>query len=507
MDKLVKNIIFGIGLILCLAVFLLNIVFVANLANDLSEIVSIKFYGILNIEIMTLVTIGLISIFNKCKNIKISKKVQIFVVIIIVFLYAFAQIVWINLRDATPVADQKTVHAIAEKMYKGEWKDLKNEKYLELCPQQVTLSFCYSVIFQIFNTSSVRLLQYINVVANVITVIAILMITKLIGKDYKINKAKSLILSVTFFTLPLLSTFIYGDILSFPLILFAVYFSMKYVTLNKKYNMFISAILMTLSYMLRMNNLIIIIALIIYFFLDIIKVENRNLKNVGIKTLLLICFVLITFAPALTVKSIIQNKLNYNKQAKIPTVLYLCMGMEEGSRANGWFNENAAFGWENPIEAKPYYKEKISHRLKFLATNPTYTIKFYVLKTTSMWAENTYASIWYNETFNFSDVKKENANQLDEFLVGKTDKIQMYQKSLILIIFGTTILVLLTKRKKLSNEVLLLITIFIGGFLFQNLWEGKSRYIIAYIIVLIPIASICIEDLSFFLPSKKILKS
>ena len=38
--------------------------------------------------------------------------------------------------------------------------------------------------------------------------------------------------------------------------------------------------------------------------------------------------------------------------------------------------------------------------------------------------------------------------------------------------------------------MLFLITIFIGGFAFHILWEAKSRYIIPYIVVLIPVATI-----------------
>ena len=38
-----------------------------------------------------------------------------------------------------------------------------------------------------------------------------------------------------------------------------------------------------------------------------------------------------------------------------------------------------------------------------------------------------------------------------------------------------------------------LITIFIGGFAFHILWEAKSRYIIPYIVVLIPVAAMNIH--------------
>ena len=49
--------------------------------------------------------------------------------------------------------------------------------------------------------------------------------------------------------------------------------------------------------------------------------------------------------------------------------------------------------------------------------------------------------------------------------------------------------------KNMSNEAILLITIFLGGFFFHILWEAKSRYIIPYFAILIPLASIKIDKL------------
>ena len=50
-------------------------------------------------------------------------------------------------------------------------------------------------------------------------------------------------------------------------------------------------------------------------------------------------------------------------------------------------------------------------------------------------------------------------------------------------------------RKNLSNELVLLITIFIGGVLFHTMWEMKSRYTLPYVILLIPVSSIGIQDI------------
>ena len=52
---------------------------------------------------------------------------------------------------------------------------------------------------------------------------------------------------------------------------------------------------------------------------------------------------------------------------------------------------------------------------------------------------------------------------------------------------------MLKNRKNLTIELIFLVTIFLGGFGFHILWEAKSRYIIPYIVVLIPVASVMIS--------------
>ena len=98
-----------------------------------------------------------------------------------------------------------------------------------------------------------------------------------------------------------------------------------------------------------------------------------------------------------------------------------------------------------------------------------------------MWTENTYSAIMNNTLEDDKPI-----NNLKEPLT-------FYQKALLLVTFTCALIVLVQNRKNLSAEVIFLLTIFIGGFMFHILWEAKSRYIIPYIVVLIPIASICIK--------------
>lgn len=502
MNQLMKKAILIIGIILCLLVFTLNIFSVTTIVNNLSEKVITKICNPIEIIITTIIIITIIAIIKKIMKNPKDKKTKIIIIVSVLIAYVIFQILWIHLRQALPIFDQQNVYEAAVKIYENKTEELKNSQYLELYPQQLTLATIYVGIFKIANSTNLIILQYLNAIANTMTILGVLLITKQIGKDYKISKVKTLVISLLFITLPLLSTFVYGDLLSLPMSIFSIYFIMKYSEKNKNRYAIISAIFMAIAYMLRMNNLIYIIALVIYILLDILKTQNKNIRNIIQKSIILILFIVISILPANLIKTYWQNKLELDKAKSFPTIGFICIGMEGGDRANGWYNGYANWAFENIETAKARYKDEVSNRIQYFVQNPVYFAKFYALKIASMWTENTYAGLWYNQTYNFGQIQgieRTDSEQalawgVDGFVNILTIPLYLLQKAVVLIIFGTIILVMIKNRKNISDEVLLLIIIFIGGFLFHILWEAKSRYIIPYIITLIPIVSIEVED-------------
>ena len=134
----------------------------------------------------------------------------------------------------------------------------------------------------------------------------------------------------------------------------------------------------------------------------------------------------------------------------------------------------------DPENIKKQYEEKVKERLSYFSKNIVYAFNFYIKKIASMWTENTYSAVRHNTIENYSF----------ENLISP---ITFYQKVLLILMCLTSIIVIIQNRKNLSLEVIFLITIFIGGFAFHILWEAKSRYIIPYIVVLIPITAININ--------------
>ena len=183
-----------------------------------------------------------------------------------------------------------------------------------------------------------------------------------------------------------------------------------------------------------------------------------------------------------------------DKDKEYPNISYFLMAMEEGPRANGWYKESIGeAALKDPENIEKEYLERIKERLVYFSQNIGYTFNFYIMKIASMWTENTYSAI------------RSNVTQDNDTLQNITKPLTFYQKALLIITCLCCLIIIIQNRKKLSLDIIFLITIFVGGFAFHILWEAKSRYILPYIVVLIPIASISINEESIKQNFKKFI--
>lgn len=515
-----KKILYFCG-VLCLTIVLIfNILVTANL--DKAEHITISFNSI--VYILGLLTWGTIILactyfldkwLNKNPT-KFKKELKFCLMIIAIALYLAFSIIWVFNKQPAIVGDQIHVSNFAQTIYRGNpdeflpnmsYAGIPLKDYMQGYKQQIPLAFVYSIFFRIIHTDIIHSIRGLNIVANIFTVLALYKIGKQLSKKHKINKCLLLTLILTFISLPMMATFIYGDIPGLALSLWSVYYIMKYVDTKKARYLIISSAFAMIAYMVRMNSLIFIIATIIYLSLDWFKgfkehkKDNNNIKqnealkksinestkkervrNNLINLVMIVVFIVISIIPASIVENHYMNKYGMDKTKAYPKVGHILIGMEESHRANGWYREDIGeTALKDPIGVKEEYKERIKDRLKYFVRNPAYTIKFYTDKIASMWTENTYSAVMNNKQGD------------DDKILKMIEPLTFYQKILLILITLCSLVVIIQNRKNVSLEILFLITIFIGGFAFHILWEAKSRYIIPYIVALIPVASIVID--------------
>lgn len=513
-NKVLKYIIELIALIACVAILLINLAYNVSLENIMAEIINVSHNEMFRVISYIITIIAIYYIWYKSDLIKIKPKTKKILLVVLFVVYFIIQILWINVRQANPNYDQYYVYDTAVRM-KEENENLIGDEYLEVYPQQISTASFYALILKIFNTNDVKILQYLNAIANTFTILGLYFITKKIAnKNNSVNKLAFVMLAFTFTALPLLSTFVYGDFISLPFAIFAIYFVIKYAKENKLRYLFLSAVLMSISYFLRMNMLIFMVAISIYLILELIKfisekIKEKNIKakkkilDSALKSALVIIFVLISIMPTNLYKSYMQSKLQLDKGRAFPAIGHLTIGIHRSGRGYGWYADDLGGGWQTGEITKEDYKQDFKDRLNKLTKDPTKLIYFYTNKLASMWAEITFGSFWYNLSFNFRNMQEGYFTASEEQIIEyqNVDKEllkfynfdRIYEKILVLLLF-LGVLLLILRNNDITNEQILLILVFIGGFLFHFMWEAKSRYVIPYVVILIPIASIGIKE-------------
>ena len=514
-----KRIIYVFGVVLLVIVAVLNLIFTTRINAAEEAIVSMNsiLYVIGLIAAMLLLFFATRFLNKYLYKDSSEKKIELRKLLFWggFALYIIFNIVWLLNVNPKVGADSVHVANLAQAMYEGNIDEVLTSEtylgmplreYMQAYPQQIPLAFFYSLFFRIIHFDMMEILRVLNFIGNILIVFAMYKISNQISKKYETNKVLLFTMLFTFVSLPMLSTFVYGDILGIAFGLLSVYFIMKYTDVKKMRYAVFSALSIAVAYMVRMNSLIFIIAIVMYLLISLFNgFTKKGAKEKIVNFAIIVAYIVIAFMPSTVIKNYYMDKWELDEDKSCPYVSYLLMSMEESYRANGWYNEKISEpAIHNPDMAKREYPDKIKDRLAYFAKNPGYAFNFYAMKTASMWTENTYASIFYNvdgRTYSIMDYVKEAAS-----LMGKEQKefcdiwvlsepIEFYQKVLLILSCVCCIIFLLQNRKNVSLEVLLLITIFIGGFAFHTLWEGKSRYIIPYVIVIMPVAAINIRRL------------
>lgn len=549
--NIIKKAILVIAFLSILLLIILQFVYSAKLVNNISEHIEISYVTIGKIGYI-LLSILVICILSKIDKVSEKYKKILFALGIVasITLQIFL-ILYIRDIDVVVAVDQESIYTSASEEFKGIGMSDDNKYYMATYPHQLGIMRMYFLLFKLFGTDSHSVWLGFNILCNLIIIYMITKIGKLIAKKYNGNSSIATILILLFLPLPMLVTFIYGDIPSLMLSTVATYLILLYVNNSKlnasnreeaeekeeknkncnfKYLIFAS-ILMMFACIVRKNTTVVVIAqtmFLIFYLLEKISMyiniyntdsTNKELKESKevndldklkrdkksdiIKNALGILLLLtLTIVVPKAYNNILIDKYRLKDIREAYTVKgYLYMAMMESPRANGWYNNDvAAPGRKEKDAAKEFYEKKLKERILYMLSHKRYTIDFYIKKLVSTWNENTYTSIWNNvDLWLYTRTEEENTNnpiyknnvKVKEGLEKIEEPFAIMQKAILIYILSSLLIVIIKglKSKNVDNEILLFALIIIGGMYFHMLWETKSRYIIPYIVLAIPVTS------------------
>ncbi len=430
------------------------------------------------------------------------QKRQTILLVIVLGWYVLGGLLLVIFGRTGPAADAVSVYQAAEELASGNTGVIHpTDSYLSYYPQQIGLVAYEEILFRLWNLLPVSLsahhaMKCINILW---ACLLIYYQYQTVGLLFRKDSANVAYLLLMFCNAPLLmyTSFLYGEVPSFAAFSIGLYHLIK---LFKKINQgeaqnsliisaFFSLLFFTVSVAVRKNALILIIAVVLVTVLEALRRKRLFLSGLAVCYLLAGCLIL----PGIT--AYYEHRADSELSSGVTALSYFAMGMQESSRANGWYNgfnfntyQNSGMNTELTNEIS---KKAISERLAYFQQHPKDAIYFYGGKFLSQWADGTYASRQATlSTFGGRSAFFQSLYEGDysRFYIGFCN---LFQNALYL---GAFLFCLLASRKEVSSVhsdlVLFLCMIgVIGGFLFHMLWEANSRYILPYGLLLLPYAA------------------
>ncbi len=409
-----------------------------------------------------------------------------------------------------PAADAYSVYDVAARMAEGDTSVIHpTDSYLSYYPQQVGLMAFLEVLHRIWNLLGIdqhayHFIKGIYVVLTLGTVMAQYKTIKLWTKE-KLVACFYLVIATLNLPMIMYSSFVYSEVPSFCAFSFGLYFLVRFLRAEKgsdvsvtgerkvssKWNKWLwlpAVVCFTLSVMLRKNALILMIAVVLVLCLEALR--EKNIKILGVAALCL--------AMSLSILPAVQKgyelRAGNTLKSGVTPLSYIAMGMQESSRADGWYNGFNFYTYEeNGMDAEvtnEISRAAIRERLTYFTEHPGEMASFYWEKYLSQWGDGTYASrqatlatFGGRNAFFKSLYEGEGSHAFIAYGNG-------YQTCLYL---GALLFVLLPMKECFKKKEDLLTYVgfiaVLGGLLFHMMWEANSRYIFTYSLLLMPYAA------------------
>ncbi len=406
--------------------------------------------------------------------------------------------IWIFSVTSVPAADSANIFETATEAAQGSYNSLRNGSdfynsdyyggysYYNYYPFQLGFVFICEIIYRIFGTDSSMPVQILNVICVALAYLGIAKITKHLFKRRSIEFITVIMLAGCFQPI-LFCTFVYGNIIGMCCAIWASFFLIRYFQAEKYVLLIPCGVLLVLSTLAKYNNMIYLVAFAVMLVIHTIK--RKKWQSIAFALAICICTV---GASNLVILSY-EYRADTELSSGVSQTLYLDMGLNESTRAPGWYNQIALDIYKNNAldteAAQAEAMEDIKSRLSIMADDPDYTLEFLHQKIVSQWNETTYESIWVSEVKSHSNELNGFAESVYNGSLGQLLEIHFnFYMMIIFLLFSAGIILMLIRRKT-NIETVLLPLVILGAFGYHLLFEGKSQYVLTYIVLFIPFAA------------------
>ena len=420
---------------------------------------------------------------------RISVKILAFIAVCFV---VGVSLLWVAVSHTYPEADQKAVSWMAWLMSQNNFLYFEHGKYMQIYPNQLGLAAILDLLYRLLGSENWKAFMYLTALSNGAVVYLLYRITDRLFSKKRISNLV-LLLSMGCIQIMLYTTFLYGITLGLALALASFLCLLQYQASAKKRKkqicyVILSGVFIGAAILVKNNYSIFLVAMILLLLYK--TLEQKKLHYISAAAVL----VLVTAFMAKGLTVFYEARSGTEISSGMTKSLWVAMGMQEGERAEGWYNEfnyNTFLDTDcDPVKSDAIAKESIKESLQRLAADPEYALSFYYKKTVSQWNEPTYEALWVNQFHkgNFSTI-------VQSIYDGKLymvlhEYMNLYQS----LIFTAVLICLLTRKREWNPNQLFFALVILGGFVFHTLWEAKSQYIFPYFVILLPYGAAGISD-------------
>lgn len=488
---------------LVLVVFLFTTLFLAGTSFFYIAEMSFKTYKqgpylLVNNPLIILLGVAILTVLflivvSGLKKLNYSVTVKRGVSIAVIVIHVVSAVCWLRLNPAGPWADQQLVWDAAKALEFGGISDFVD--YISLNPIQAGVIYLMKFFIHITGSTDPIIWRVFNILSLVLLDLGLI---ELSAELFENTGDQIAILTglfeLLFIPVIFYSTFVYGMLISFALIVWAIYGELKLIHTNNLKWSVLPIVLLPLANVLYGGTMIATIAVAISLLCEL--ASSKKIRFLVV-TLLLILFYLVS-GKAIRHQLYLDTGISEEVKGE-PYAGDIYMGTtSDGIAGPGSFDHsNYAFYWDYGDDAGKYALEEDKKVLKEYLSGER-SVKFFFEKTVYQWLDP-----WFNAL-----VMTCNPNMFEHmpedflsFIYGPVPKVIYYgllrflNPFVYLMAFIGGIFIFF-REKKTSNPMALLPLYFIGGFAFQLLWESKARYCMPYFICLFPLASYGIISLT-----------
>lgn len=411
---------------------------------------------------------------------------------IICLISALISIYWVSAAQAAPWADQERIVNHAMEFNSQNYESLQAGNYLALCPHQLGIVTFLRIIFVFFGAGNHIAFQYFTAATIPLMIFAGCMIVRILSSQNIKAELFYLLFAVTCIPMYIYTPFVYGDLCSVSFSLLAVWGLLSCLQHFSWWKVAGIGLSLGFSIQMRSNLFILMIAMLIVIFVKFFQTKSRHTLCLAIG---LIVGVL---AFQFLIKGIYASHRDPNAEA-IPAYLYVLMGLNDDCQRPGWYNGYhantfAEYGYHEILVREKARQDLHSYIVTF-HNDHSYMFDFFTRKMNAQWNAPMYQCLSMNH-----DIQRSHSslvlNIYLEYYGRLRRTIEAYAKLYQLLLYSSILclLVFLFKKKNLPDiSYYTLLIAVLGGFLFSLIWEAKTRYILPYLLMMLPYMAIGLD--------------